>query len=265
MHQLVRSKHLSMLHAGMTLLLATLDRTLHIIGARRLVRTITRSCITCRKVSARTEQHIMGQLPQRVSPSPPFTTQASNLLTHLPSSKPVLIKAYVCLFICFSTKAVHLEVVSDLITAAFTTSLHHFISWCGLPTEIHSDNGTNFVGAANDLKDLYHFFSNDSTQKMLSTALSNRCITWLFNPERVPHFGGIWEAADKSAKIHLRRVIGLLRFTIEELSTILCHLEACLNCHPLLPVNAPSDDAIEILTPGHSWLDALSSLFQQKT
>ena len=128
MHQLVRSKHLSMLHAGMTLLLATLDRTLHIIGARRLVRTITRSCITCRKVSARTEQHIMGQLPQRVSPSSPFTTQASNLLAHLPSSKPVLIKAYVCLFISFSTKAVHLEVVSDLITAAFTTSLHHFIS-----------------------------------------------------------------------------------------------------------------------------------------
>ena len=145
----------------------------------------------------------------------------------------------------------HLEVVSDLTPAAFTTSLHCFISRRGLPTEIHSDNGTNFVGAANDLKDLYFFFSNDLMQKTLSTALSNRCITWHFNPVRAYHFGGLWEAVVKSAKFHLRRVIGLQRFTFEELSTIPCQVEACLNSCPLLPANTPSDNGIDILTPGH--------------
>ena len=96
-----------------------------------------------------------------------------------------------------------------------------------------------------------HFFSNDSTPKTLSTALSNRRITCHFNTKRSPHFGGLWEAAVKSAKFHLRRIIGLQFFTFEELSTILFQVDACLNCRPHLQVNAPSDDGIEILIPGH--------------
>ena len=193
---------LSMLHAGTTLLLTTLDRTLHIIGARRLVRTITRSCITCRRVSAHTEQHMMGQLPPHDSLLHLHSLlQASILRAHLPSSEDtqgsqsssrhMSACSYASLPICFSTKAVHLEVMSDLNTVAFTASLHRFISQRGLPTEIHSDKGTNFVGTANDLKDLYHFFSNDSTQKTLSTALSNRCITWHFIQKKSPSF---WRA-----------------------------------------------------------------------
>ena len=60
-------------------------------------------------------------------------------------------------------------------------------------------------------------------------------------PEHAPHFGGLWEAAVKSFKLHLRRVVGEARLTYEELTTILAQIEACLNSRPLTPLPEPSD------------------------
>jgi hypothetical protein len=75
-------------------------------------------------------------------------------------------------------------------------------------------------------------------------------ITWIFFPERAPHFGGLWEAAVKAMKTHLKRVIGETKLTFEELATVLTQIEACLNSRPLAPL--PCDgDTIEPLTPGH--------------
>ena len=73
-----------------------------------------------------------------------------------------------------------------------------------------------------------------------------------------PHFGGLWEAA-VSFKTHLRRVVGEVKLTYEELATTLAQIEACLNSRPLIPL-PESSDALEVLTPGHfligkpSWL-----------
>ena len=80
--------------------------------------------------------------------------------------------------------------------------------------------------------------------------LSKQDIKWKFIPQHAPHFGGLWEAAFKSMKIHLRRVLGSVKLTFEELSTVVVQIEACLNSHPLVPL--PSDnDGIGALTPGH--------------
>ena len=81
--------------------------------------------------------------------------------------------------------------------------------------------------------------------------MSSQRIVWHFNPERAPHFGGLWEAAVKSMKYHLKRVVGEQKFTFEEFNTLLCQVEACMNSRPLLPLNTHSDDGIEVLTPGH--------------
>ncbi len=80
--------------------------------------------------------------------------------------------------------------------------------------------------------------------------LSQR-IKWTFSPERAPHFGGLWEAAVKSAKYHLKRAIGAQKLDYEEFSTALCQVESCMNSRPLLPIDSHSDDGIEVLTPGH--------------
>ena len=79
----------------------------------------------CRKVAARKEEQQMGQLPSsRVTPSPVFSKTGIDyagpfMLKKGYTRKPVLIKAYMCIFVCFCTKAVHIEAVSDQSTEAF--------------------------------------------------------------------------------------------------------------------------------------------------
>ncbi|KAK2577592.1 hypothetical protein KPH14_000909 [Odynerus spinipes] len=73
---------------------------------------------------------------------------------------------------------------------------------------------------------------------------------WHFIPPHSPHFRGLWEAAVKSAKYHLKRVIGETRLTYEELYTILVQVESCMNSRPLCPISSGPMD-LTPLTPGH--------------
>ncbi|GFT44152.1 integrase catalytic domain-containing protein [Trichonephila clavipes] len=68
--------------------------------------------------------------------------------------------------------------------------------------------------------------------------------------ERYPHFGGLWEAGVKSVKHHLKRAIGNLHFTFEELETIMIQVEGILNSRPLTPLSSDADN-FDVLTRGH--------------
>ena len=74
---------------------------------------------------------------------------------------------------------------------------------------------------------------------------------WDFIPERAPHFGGLWEAAVKSFKSHIKKVTINIKLTFEELTTILTQIEACLNSQPLTRINC-NDDGIEAFN-GYQW------------
>ena len=165
------------------------------------------------------------------------------------SENPLLLKP-TSVFVSLSVKAVHHELVTDLTSEAFIACLKRFITRRGLPSLIWSDNETNFTGAARELKELYQFLKRNSTQHDVNHYLSDKKITWKFIPQHAPHFGGIWEAAVKSMKTHLRRILGDVKLTYEELSTLLTQIEACLNSRPLIPL-PNDDDGIEALTPGH--------------
>ena len=109
----------------------------------------------------------------------------------------------------------------------------------------------NFKGARNDLLDLYKFLAKDSTRTQVNGFLLSHRVNWKCTPERAPHFGGLWEAAAKSAKFHLKRVIGKQCLDYEEFSTIAAQVESCLNSRPLLQLDSHSQDGVSILTPGH--------------
>ncbi|XP_046602602.1 uncharacterized protein LOC107219039 [Neodiprion lecontei] len=128
-------------------------------------------------------------------------------------------KAFFVIFVCMVTKAVHLDIASDYSTQALTAALKRFISRRGLCTELYSDRGTNFVGANTELKQLIK--AATSEHNSFTKELAQLGITWRFNPPAAPHFGGLWEAAVKSTKFHLRRVIGDASLTYEEMSTVL--------------------------------------------
>ena len=145
----------------------------------------------------------------------------------------------------------YIELVSDLTAKAFIATLRRFIARRGRPKLIWSDNGKNFVGANRELCEIYQFLSQQKNKGLIPQFCAINNIEWRFIPEQSPHFGGLWEAAVKSAKAHLRKVLGTTKLTFEELMTVLTQVAACLNSRPLVPINSPDDDGIEPLTPGH--------------
>lgn len=247
---LIRHYHWQYLHAGPQLVSSLLLQRYWIVSARSVIRQILFKCVVCARHRIANHPPLMADLPpSRVLPSRPFSRVGVDyagpfLLKEGRRKQAKSVKGYVALFICMIVKAVHIEVVSDLSTEAFLAALHRFVSRRGLPTDIYSDCGTNFRGANHDLRRL---FSEPAAQELCAGAINCQ---WHFNPPASPHFGGLWEAAVKSCKYHMKRVIGSQVLTFEELTTLGTRIEAILNSRPITPQsNDPSD--LRPLTPGH--------------
>ena len=249
--------HVLMLHCGPTLLLAHTAQMLYVVGAKRLARTVCQDCLVCRRTAPRARAQQMGQLPAtRVNKSLMFLHSGVDyagpiLLKQGNPRRPTITKGYLALFVCLATKLVHIEVVSSMSTDALIAALKRFTSRKGLVRHIYSDHGSNFVGARHELNELYQFLSLSSTDKEVSECLLANRVTWHHIPERAPHFGGIWESVVKSAKHHLRRTVGSTKLNFEEMTTVACGIEACLNSRPYLAQDSHDAEGEMPLTPGH--------------
>ncbi|GFT58067.1 integrase catalytic domain-containing protein [Trichonephila clavipes] len=104
----------------------------------------------------------------------------------------------------YTSKAVHLEIVSDLTTDAFLATLKRFVARRGKCATISSDIAKNFVGANRELKRLHNLLK--FPEEKLSSYLSSEGISWNFMPPRAPNFGGLWEAGVKSFKFYLKEM-----------------------------------------------------------
>ncbi|XP_065211049.1 uncharacterized protein LOC135839102 [Planococcus citri] len=195
----------------------------------------------------------MADLPETgVRPSPPFAVVGVDFagpFTRKPdirSRSKTELKAYIAVFVCFSTKAVHLDTVSDLSTPAFLACFKRFVSRRGLPQIMYSDNGTNFVGAYNELN---RQFDNIMREPIVQNFSLAHNVEWRFNPPAAPHMGGLWESAVRIMKNYLYRIIGTQRLVLDELTTFITEVEAIMNSRPLVPLTSNVNP--DALTPGH--------------
>ncbi|XP_066260793.1 uncharacterized protein [Euwallacea similis] len=197
---------------------------------------------------------IMGDLPQeRLTVGRVFSVVGADYMgpLHIRDRKgrgSRLSKCYVSVFICFATKALHLELVSDLSSESFLLAFRRFVARRGRPSHVYSDNGTNFVGANWELSELGSFLIKESRNLVDSCAREG--VQWHFIPAQSPHFGGLWEAGVKSVKHHLKRVAGNANLTFEQLITLLAQIEAILNSRPLSPMSQDPND-LTPLSPAH--------------
>ena len=251
---LVEQAHFQTLHGGQSLTHNVLLRKFWFLNGRSYVRSVLKKCVVCAKNKARTLEQIMAPLPEiRVKPQRPFLRSgvdyAGPIWMKASSGRGIKsYKGYICLFICLVTKAVHIELVSNLTSQGFISAYRRFISRRGKCAELLSDNGTNFRGADVELSKMFSQASN--FYKTTAATLANDGTDWTFIPPSAPHFGGLWEAGVKSVKIHLKKIIGDQKLDYEEMSTFLTQVEACLNSRPLYAISNDPKDILS-LTPGH--------------
>jgi hypothetical protein len=249
--------HIKNCHAGSQALMSILQQDFWIINCRDYTRQIVRKCLHCFKYRPKLMNQIMGELPaDRVNANLAFSISGLDFAGPINTSPSVrghkMYKTYIAVFVCFVSKGVHLEVVSDLSTDAFIAALKRFVSRRMLCKKLYCDNATNFVGARRHLAELRQQFFQQSIQTEIANWCAERYIEFKHIPPRSPHFGGLWESAVKSAKSLLYPTLQDTKITFEQLSTVCCQIEAVLNSRPLTQLSTDPNDE-RALTPAHFW------------
>ncbi|XP_059056256.1 uncharacterized protein LOC131850106 [Achroia grisella] len=248
--------HRKNLHTGPEWLMSILRTKYWILAARRMIRTIVANCNICFRNKPRPTFPPMGDLPAlRVKEVPKAFVHCGCdfagpfFVTPYRGRGITTRKAYVCLFTCLTTRAVHIELASELSTVCFLAALKRFLARRGPIQCMYTDHGTNFIGARSYLRELYLFLSQEC-RSVWDKELANNGIKWTLIPPNAPHFGGCWESNIKCVKSHLSKVIGLQILTFEELTTVLTQIESLLNSRPLTVLSSDPSD-LEALTPAH--------------
>jgi hypothetical protein len=236
-----RAYHQILGHCGAERLLAEMRSRYWPIGGHSFAKSVVQSCVVCKRIIAPPEQQKMSDLPEDriISGERPFTRVGVDyfgpMLVKRARSR---VKRYGCVFTCLVTRAIHIEVSSELSTDSFLQALQRFMARRGRPSVIRSDNGTNFVGGERELRECLESWN----QEKIRDQLMQENISWTFNTPTASHMGGVWERMVRSIR---QVLLGLTREqTVDEetLGTLMCRVESILNGRPITKLSEdPSD------------------------
>ena len=247
--------HLKASHAGPETTLAVLRQRFWLTQGRLEVKRVLRKCLTCKHWRTQPVQQKMAPLPaERVQIAPPFTNIGLDFTGPLylkvkEGSKTSTSKAYVSIFICEDSRAVHLELLNSMTTEDFLQAFRCMANRRGMVEVIHSDNQTTFHKATKVFK--------ASTQRMklakidpsvVEDKLADQGLKRKFITERASHRGGQWERVCRQLKEPLRKVLGRAFLTYTEMMTVLTDIDAMINSRPLTYIGDDIRDG-RIITP----------------
>ena len=243
---IIHTTHKKQLHGGVNSTLTAIRQCYWIPSARQVIRKLLRHCVTCQKVQGKPYQ-IPDPPPlikERIQNAQPFEFTGVDFTGALyVRNGGDESKVYICLFTCAVSRALHLEIVTDLTVETFLQAFRRFSSRKSLPKILISDNASTYMAAAEELLKLFN-------SPLLTETLTRKGVVWKFIPKRAPWYGGFWERLIGLTKTTLKKVLGRTYATLSSLQTIIVEVEAMLNDRPLTYISSDMSDP-EPLTPAH--------------
>lgn len=158
----------------------------------------------------------------------------------------ITVKRYSMMFTCLTCRAVHIEVADSLDTDSSINAIRRFVSIRGQVTIMHSDNGTNFVGAEREMREAMQHLDNDKVER----ALQPKEIKWIINSPAASHLGRIWERQIHTVRRILNSLLKEQAVNDDCLQTVMCEIKTLIDGRPLTSISDDVND-LEPLTPNH--------------
>ncbi|XP_051803238.1 uncharacterized protein LOC127533647 [Acanthochromis polyacanthus] len=222
-----------------------------IVSGSKVVANYIKQCVTCRRARRPTETQKMADLPaDRVDPSPPFSFCGMDCFgPFMTKQGRKETKRYGLIFTCLSSRAIHIEMLEDLTTDAFINALRCFIAIRGAVRQLRSDQGTNFVGAKNELTKSLKEVDTDR----LKVYLAEKQCDFIMNVPDASHMGGVWERQIRTVRSVLSWVLSKSAGRLDDASlrTFFYEAVSVVNSRPLTTDSISDPKSLEPLTPNH--------------
>ena len=255
---LIQAYHLRTLHGGVSVTMSKVRERFWIQRLRSVVKKVLHNCNLCKRFRVKPlSNQSKAMLPDfRAELKEPF------LVTGVDFAGPVRYriakgkvgKAYIALFTCTSTRAVHLKLCRDLTAPVFQRALKEFVGRRGSPKQMVSDNGRTFIATKKWLTTL-------RKNEDLSNYITEQGIQWRFNMSRAPWWGGFFERLVGIMKRSLSKVVGRSTLNFEELEEVLLDVESAMNNRPLCYLGEEFEE--QVITPNILLRGRPSSVLEQ--
>jgi hypothetical protein len=138
----------------------------------------------------------MADLPvERLTPAPPFSFVGLEVfgpwqvMARRTRGGIADSKRWAVIFTCLAVRAIHIELLESMNTSCFINALRRFFAIRGPAVQLRCDNGTNFVGARNELNAAF----KEMDTEVITNYLSQQQCEWILNPPHGSHSDGVWE------------------------------------------------------------------------
>ena len=239
---LIMHYHVTKGHLSASQVMIAIRQRFWIIKCKNTINKTLNRCTFCRRY--RVSNYVIPTAP----PLPSYRITKTSAFNHCGvdytgamyvKNNKVVRKVYLVLFTCPVTRAVHLELASDMTAIEFSLVFRRFISRRGMPAVMYSDNGSNFHGHTSILEYLYD-----------NVFHSNR-IAWNFIPPYASWYGSIWERLIGLTKNHIYKKLGKSLLNYDQLHTAITEIEARLNDRPISYMH---EDQLNHLSPSQLML-----------